>query len=71
MTGLALSERIRVIAVTDARRHRAHLMTDDAAVVGRHAGSYRAVCGELVLAASLTTSERGYCRVCTQWKTTQ
>lgn len=37
-------------------------MTEDAAIVGRHAGRYHTVCGEVVPAASLTTTERGHCR---------
>ncbi|HEU0090112.1 MAG TPA: hypothetical protein VFQ77_21075 [Pseudonocardiaceae bacterium] len=50
--------------MTDARIGRAHLITEDAAGAGRRAGCYRAVCGELVLAASLITPERGPCRAC-------
>jgi len=68
VTSLAIIDRVQVIAVTDASTHRAHLVTDDAVVAGRHAGRYRAVCGELVLAASLTTPERGCCRACAQWR---
>lgn len=37
-----------------------HLVTDDAMAAGR----YLAVCGNPVLAASLTTPERGSCRSC-------
>ena len=51
-----------------ARTVRAHLVTDDAAVAGRRTRHYRAVCGELVLAASLITPERGSCRACLQWR---
>lgn len=68
MTDLALTERVRITTVTDARTATAHLVTDDAAAAGRSAGRYRAVCGELVLAASLTTPERRSCRACVQWR---
>lgn len=68
MTSPTLTERVRVITVTDARTHQAHLMTENAAIAGRHAGHYRTVCGEVVPAASLTTAERGHCRACTQWQ---
>ncbi|MGH3914769.1 MAG: hypothetical protein ACRDTC_15375 [Pseudonocardiaceae bacterium] len=68
MTDLALNERVRVVAVTDAHTHQAHLMTDDAAMAGRHTGCYRTVCGELVSVASLTTPERDHCRRCEQWR---
>jgi hypothetical protein len=66
--GLARTERVQVTTMTDARTSRAHLVTDDAAAAGRRIGHYRAVCGELVLAASLTTPERGSCRACMQWR---
>jgi hypothetical protein len=42
----------------------AHLVTEEAMAAGRPAGRYRAACGSEVLAASLTTPERGYCRSC-------
>jgi len=58
---------LRCIRLT-ARTVRAHLVTDDAAVAGRRTRHYRAVCGELVLAASLITPERGSCRACLQWR---
>jgi len=67
VTGLALTERVRVIKVTDSRTGQAHRVTEDAAVMGQRPGCYRAVCGELVLAASLTIPERGSCRGCQQW----
>lgn len=62
--GLAL-ETSRVIEMTDARTHRAHLVTDEAAAAGRaDAGSYVAVCGVVVLAASLTNPDTSYCSDC-------
>ncbi len=55
----------RVIEMTDARTHRAHLVTDEAAAAGRaDVGSYVAVCGVVVLAASLTTPGTSYCSDC-------
>jgi hypothetical protein len=56
---------LRVTAVTDARTHRAHLVTDEASTAGRRSGRYKALCGAIVLAASLTTPDRGRCDVCT------
>jgi len=43
---------------------RAHLVTDDASTAGRRSGRYKALCGAVVLAASLTTPDRGRCAVC-------
>lgn len=43
-----------------------HLVTEEAMAAGRLAGCYRAVCGSAVLAASLTTPERGSCRSCAE-----
>ncbi len=56
----------RVIAMTDARTRRAHLVTDAAVAAGRAAagGRYVAVCGAVVLAASLTTLETSRCASC-------
>lgn len=54
-------------AVTDARTLVAHLVVEDALVTGRRSGCFRTVCGELVLAASLTVEERFYCRSCACW----
>ncbi len=50
---------VLLFAVTDAGGV-AHLVTDEAMAAGR----YATVCGSQVLAASLTTPERGYCRSC-------
>lgn len=51
----------------DAHTADTHLVTNDAVVAGRRAGSYLAVCGTVVLAASLTAPEDKYCRSCTEW----
>lgn len=53
-----------VLPMTDARTGEAHLVTEDAVIAARRAGGYPAVCGVEVLAASLTTPERGYCPSC-------
>lgn len=45
-----------------------HLVTDEAMVAGRPTGLYAALCGRQVIAASLTTPERGHCRTCRCWK---
>lgn len=59
------AERPRVIAMTDARTYRAHLVTDAAAAAGRaDMGWYRAMCGVVVLAASMTTPETSFCGAC-------
>lgn len=59
----------RVIAMTDARTYRAHLVTDAAAAAGQaDVGRYVAVCGVVVLAASLTTPETSFCRSCAYWR---
>lgn len=41
-----------------------HLVTEDAMAAGRPSGCYVAVCDSPILAASLTTPERSYCRSC-------
>ena len=58
--------KLALTAVTDARTHRAHLVTDDASAAGRRSGRYKALCGAIVLAASLTIPDRGRCDACTQ-----
>lgn len=50
--------------VTDAGTLSAHLVSEDALIAGRRAGRFWAVCGEIVLAASLTAQERAHCRSC-------
>lgn len=54
--------------MTEARTCRAHLVTDEAAAAGRvNAGRYVAICGTVVLPASLTAPEASYCTSCTYW----
>lgn len=43
-----------------------HLVTEEAMADGRLVGCYLAVCGNPVLAASLTTPERSSCRFCAE-----
>lgn len=58
----------RVIAITDARTLRAHLVTDAAAAAGRLDGGRQvALCGTVVFATSLTTPETSQCSRCTYW----
>jgi hypothetical protein len=44
----------RSIRIVDVRTSMEHLVTDESAVAHRHAGTYLALCGAQVLAASLT-----------------
>lgn len=50
--------------MTDAHTRDVHLITDEAFAAGRRVGHYQAACGTEVLAASLTTAERGHCEDC-------
>ncbi|MDQ3764947.1 MAG: hypothetical protein M3460_26580 [Actinomycetota bacterium] len=53
------------IELVDSRTEVAHRVTDEAFTTGRRAGGrYRAVCGVLVLPASLTAPGRGHCPAC-------
>ena len=55
----------RPIAMTDATTGTAHRVTDESVAAGRCAGGrYVAVCGALVLAASLTMPECDQCPSC-------
>ncbi|MGH3810115.1 MAG: hypothetical protein ACRDRU_26540 [Pseudonocardiaceae bacterium] len=45
-----------------------HLITDESMTTGQPIGCHAAVCGDQVLAASLTTPEHRYCRSCHQGK---
>jgi hypothetical protein len=51
----------------DRRRGIAHLVTEDAMVVGRLSGRYVGCCGVEVLAGSLTEPESGSCKGCRRW----
>ena len=59
----------RVAELVDSWTGEAHLVREDAVVSGRQSGRYMAVCGTVVLAASLTTPAQQYCRSCAQWST--
>ncbi|MGH3872100.1 MAG: hypothetical protein ACRDSR_11410 [Pseudonocardiaceae bacterium] len=51
--------------MVDSRTELAHRVTDEAFAAGRRdGGRYWAVCGELVLPASLTAPAHGYCPLC-------
>lgn len=56
-----------VFALVDARTDSTHLVRDDAVVAGRLVGRYVAVCGAVVLAASLTAPGDKDCRSCADW----
>ncbi|MGH3904231.1 MAG: hypothetical protein ACRDTE_08585 [Pseudonocardiaceae bacterium] len=45
-----------------------HLVTDEAMAAGRAGGCYGAVCGDHVLAASLTMPEPRHCQKCRRWR---
>lgn len=51
-------------SVTDASTLSAHLVSEGALAAGRRAGRFQAVCGDTVLAASLTAQERTHCQLC-------
>lgn len=53
------------IELVDRRNEVAHRVADEAFAAGRREGDcYRAVCGGLVLPASLTAPARGHCPAC-------
>lgn len=57
----------RVITMTDGCNRCTHYVTDKAAAVGRaNAGRYEAMCGAVVVAASLTTQDGIGCVSCAQ-----
>jgi hypothetical protein len=56
--------RVLLAELTDARSRRTHLVTEAAFAAGWRTGRYPAVCGNEVLAASLTTPGAGYCPAC-------
>lgn len=55
------------VELIDAETGTTHLVSDEEVDSGRHAGRYVAVCGAVVLAASLTAPAKKYCRSCAQW----
>lgn len=63
-----VTETVAVFAMTDANTQCAHFVTDDDATTGRPHGRYIAICGKVVIAASLTTPETSYCDPCLYWR---
>jgi hypothetical protein len=62
---LRTSRHRRYVPLVDARTLTEHLLTDDAVAAGRlPAGRYVALCGLVILPASLTVGERDRCREC-------
>ncbi|MGH3938800.1 MAG: hypothetical protein ACRDTG_09200 [Pseudonocardiaceae bacterium] len=59
-----MSSAAPVQTMVDARTLTEHLIDLDILVASRSRGSYVALCGGEVLAASMTTEERRFCRAC-------
>lgn len=57
-----------VFAMTDANTRCAHFVTEEDANTGCPIGHYVAICGRVVIAASLTTPEVSYCDFCLYWR---
>ena len=55
---------VLVISMVDAQTLTEHLIDLDTVTAVRHQGRYIALCGTEVLAASMTTEERDFCRDC-------
>ncbi|MGH3846698.1 MAG: hypothetical protein ACRDS0_35555 [Pseudonocardiaceae bacterium] len=53
--------------MTDGYTLVTHQVNDGAMALGRPVGRYRALCGDLVQAASLAEPGRGRCRTCASW----
>lgn len=66
---IPVQRRPRPLGIIDAQTHVEHLMTEESAMAHRHSGCYVTLCGERVIAASLTASDRGRCRRCATWAT--
>ncbi|MGH3937111.1 MAG: hypothetical protein ACRDTG_00520 [Pseudonocardiaceae bacterium] len=62
MTGATRA--ILVQTMVDARTLTEHLIDLDAIAASRSRGSYLALCGTEVLAASMTTEEQRFCQKC-------
>jgi hypothetical protein len=61
---------LRAIQLVDSRTVIAHRVTDEAFAAGRgNGGLYQALCGLLVLPASLTAPARGHCPPCERGNT--
>lgn len=56
--------RPHAVGIIDARTRVEHLVTDDVVAAHRHAGRYPALCGVVLLAASIAEPGRGWCREC-------
>ncbi len=54
----------RWVGITDACTHVEHLVSDESVMTHRQSGTYLALCGAPVLAASLTDPGRVRCREC-------
>lgn len=52
------------LSVVDGRTRLSHLVASQTAARHRHTGRYPALCGEQVIAASLTTEPMGACKKC-------
>jgi hypothetical protein len=70
MTSLAVVKPY-VGEMTDTCAAVTHLVTDAAAVTGRRAGRYLAVCEMVVVPGSLKESSTRCCRDCQAWAATQ
>jgi hypothetical protein len=58
-------ERERVVEMVDCRTGQAHWLTPDAAAAGYPAeGQYVAICGRVILPASMATPPKGWCEPC-------
>lgn len=62
------TETVPVFAMTDADTFCAHFVTEQDAAAGCAAGRYVAICGRVVIAASLATPETSYCGSCVYWR---
>lgn len=65
--GTLVSRARSAIPVTDGYTLVTHQVNDGAMALGRPVGRYRALCGDLVQAASLAEPGRGRCRTCASW----
>ncbi|MGH3832248.1 MAG: hypothetical protein ACRDRS_17680 [Pseudonocardiaceae bacterium] len=59
---------VAVFAMTDANTRAAHFVADEDVTAGLAVGRYVAICGRVVIAASLTTPETSYCDPCLYWR---
>ncbi|MGH3937132.1 MAG: hypothetical protein ACRDTG_00625 [Pseudonocardiaceae bacterium] len=59
-----MTDTVLVQTMVDAQTLTEHLIDLDRITASRHQGRYIALCGIGVLAASMTTEERDFCRKC-------